>query len=80
MTKHEYVRRCKLKGGGCTAGLMVGPAVLGIIADASTVQIALKVNALVLGIAVAYFGIVAKESRHIEERNNPALRAKLAAA
>jgi hypothetical protein len=59
---------------------MVGPAILGLIADASTVQIALKVNALVLGIAVAYFGIVAKESRHIEERNNLALKGKVAVA
>eukprot|EP00884_Botryococcus_braunii_P001802 jgi/Botrbrau1/11622/Bobra.0209s0013.1 len=59
-------------------GLMVGPAILGLIADASTVQIALKVNAVVLGIAVAYFGLVAKESRHIEERNKAALQSKLA--
>ncbi len=63
---------------GIIAGLMLGPAILGLIADASTVQIALKVNALVLGLAVAYFGIVAREPRHIRERQNAGAK-KLAA-
>lgn len=42
--------------------MMLGPMLLGWIADVSSVRVALQVNAALLVLAVAYFGIVASES------------------
>lgn len=44
------------------AGLMLGPAFLGWVADMSSVQTALCVNAIMLLAVVAYFGMRAEEA------------------
>ena len=44
------------------AGLMLGPAFLGWVADMSSVQTALCVNAVILLAAVAFFGMRAEET------------------
>ncbi|KAK9819267.1 hypothetical protein WJX81_001189 [Elliptochloris bilobata] len=49
-------------------GLMVGPALLGWIADLTSVQTALAANAAVLVAATAYFGLAARETRHLRTR------------
>ena len=43
---------------------MLGPMFLGWIADVSSVRVALQVNAVLLLLAVAYFGAVAAEAKH----------------
>ncbi len=48
---------------------MVGPALLGWIADLTSVQTALAANAAVLVAATAYFGLAARETRHLRTRN-----------
>ena len=52
---------------GC-AGLMFGPALLGCIADMTTVQVALQANALLLLATVAFFWWQARETRHLRPR------------
>ena len=51
---------------------MVGPAFLGWVADMTSVQTALQANALVLVLAVTYFGISARETEHLR---SPAAKA-----
>ena len=48
---------------------MVGPALLGWIADLTSVQTALAANAAVLVAATAYFGLAARETRHLRSRS-----------
>lgn len=48
---------------------MVGPALLGWIADLTSVQTALAANAAVLVAATAYFGLAARETRHLRARS-----------
>ena len=43
-------------------GLMLGPAFLGWVADMSSVQTALCVNAVILLVVVAFFGMRAEET------------------
>lgn len=62
------------------AGLMVGPALLGWIADCTSVQTALQANALVLLAAVAYFGAAARETKHIRVAAQQRARAAAAAS
>lgn len=50
------------------AGLMVGPAFLGWVADMTSVQTALQANAVVLCLAVTYFGLAARETQHLRVR------------
>lgn len=69
-----------LGGGGGGAGLMVGPALLGWIADMTSVQTALQVNAAVLVLAVTYFGVAARETKHLRVRRAAAAAAAAAAA
>ena len=64
----------------CHAGLMVGPALLGWIADMTSVQTALRVNALAMIAVVAYFGVMARETKHIRVRAEQERRATVAAA
>ena len=45
------------------AGLMLGPMLLGWIADVSSVRVALQVNAALLVLAMVYFGVVAVEAK-----------------
>ena len=45
------------------AGMMLGPMLLGWIADVSSVRVALHFNAASLVLVVAYFGIVASETK-----------------
>ena len=47
------------------AGLMVGPALLGWIADMTSVQVALQANAAILVLAVLFFALQAREPRHL---------------
>ena len=61
------------------AGLMVGPALLGWIADMTSVQTALRVNALAMIAVVAYFGLAARETKHIRVRAEQERRAAIAA-
>ena len=61
------------------AGLMVGPALLGWIADLTSVQTALQVNAAVLLMAVTYFGLAARETKHLRARAAPQPKAAVAA-
>ncbi|KAK9866844.1 hypothetical protein WJX84_004388 [Apatococcus fuscideae] len=49
-------------------GLMVGPALLGFVADLTNVQTALQVNAVALAVVVAYFGLCAHETRHLRAK------------
>ena len=51
-----------------SAGLMVGPALLGLVADLTTVQTALQANAIVLAVVVTYFGLCARETRHLRPK------------
>lgn len=53
-----------------SAGLMVGPALLGYISDISSVQTAMIANAAVLVIAVAIFGLTAQETRQTQPDSN----------
>ncbi len=46
----------------------MGPALLGYIADLTSVQTALTANAAVLVAATAYFGLAARETRHLRAR------------
>ena len=62
------------------AGLMVGPALLGWIADMTSVQTALRVNALAMIAVVAYFGLAAQETKHIRVRAEQERRAATAAS
>jgi len=59
---------------------MVGPALLGWIADLTSVQTALRVNALAMIAVVAYFGVMARETKHIRVRAEQERRATVAAA
>ena len=43
---------------------MMGPMLLGWIADVTSVRVALHVNAFVLVITMAYFGLMAAETKH----------------
>ncbi|BDA45298.1 probable quinolone resistance protein NorA at N-terminal half [Coccomyxa sp. Obi] len=61
-------------------GLMVGPALLGWIADMTSVQTALQVNAVVLVAAVSYFGLAARETKHLRVQQHMQKRAAAAAA
>jgi hypothetical protein len=61
------------------AGLMVGPALLGWIADMTSVQTALQVNAAVLVLAVSYFGLAARETKHLRVQQHLHKRAAAAA-
>ena len=45
------------------AGLMLGPVLLGWIADVSSVRVALQANAALLVLTMAYFGVVAAEAK-----------------
>jgi len=56
---------------------MVGPALLGWIADMTSVQTALKANAFVLLLTVTYFGLAAQETKHLRA---PARQGKSIAA
>lgn len=47
----------------CLPGLLIGPFLLGLIADATSVQVALKFNAGLLMVTIAYFGFIAREAR-----------------
>ena len=47
------------------AGLMFGPAMLGLLADFTSVQTALVANAAVMVAAVAFFTFTAREARHL---------------
>lgn len=42
---------------------MLGPMLLGWVADVSSVRVALQVNAALLVLTMAYFGAVAAESK-----------------
>lgn len=64
----------------CHAGLMVGPALLGWIADMTSVQTALQVNAVAMIAVVAYFGLAAQETKHIRVRAEQERRAAIVAA
>ena len=64
----------------CRAGLMVGPALLGWIADMTSVHTALQVNAVAMIAVVAYFGLAARETKHIRVRAEQERRAAVAAA
>ena len=44
---------------------MFGPALLGLLADCSSVQAALLANAAVMAAAVAFFAVTAREARHL---------------
>ncbi|KAK9812684.1 hypothetical protein WJX72_001907 [[Myrmecia] bisecta] len=46
-------------------GLLVGPLVLGVVADVSSVQLALHANAAAITVAVLYFGARACETKHL---------------
>ncbi|CAL5228622.1 g11787 [Coccomyxa viridis] len=61
-------------------GLMVGPALLGWIADMTSVHTALQVNAVAMIAVVAYFGLAARETKHIRVRAEQERRAAVAAA
>lgn len=50
-------------------GLMLGPALLGWIGDATSVQVALQANAVLLLGAVAFFAWQARETRHLRSRS-----------
>ncbi|KAK9830670.1 hypothetical protein WJX74_001706 [Apatococcus lobatus] len=52
-------------------GLMVGPALLGFVADLTTVQTALQANAIALAVVVTYFGLCAHETRHLRQKPQP---------
>lgn len=58
----------------------MGPALLGWIADLTSVQTALRVNALAMIAVVAYFGVMARETKHIRVRAEQERRATVAAA
>ena len=60
------------------AGLMVGPALLGWIADMTSVQTALRVNAMAMIAVVACFGLFARETKHIRVRAEQERRAAMA--
>ena len=47
---------------------MVGPALLGFVADLTTVQTALQANAIALAVVVTYFGLCAHETRHLRPK------------
>lgn len=57
------------------AGLMFGPALLGLLADFTSVQTALLANAAVLAAAVAFFALTAREARHLRGGGLVAARA-----
>ena len=59
--------------GAACAGLMFGPALLGLLADFTSVQTALLANAAVMAAAVAFFALTAREARHL--RSPPRLEA-----
>ncbi len=59
--------------GPVAAGLMFGPALLGLIADFTSVQTALVANAAVLAAAVTYFALTAREARHLRLPRLPKL-------
>ena len=44
---------------------MFGPALLGLLADFTSVQAALLANAAVMAAAVAFFALTAREARHL---------------
>jgi hypothetical protein len=44
---------------------MVGPAMLGLIADFTSVQTALVANAVLLAATVTFFALTAREARHL---------------
>ena len=58
----------------------MGPALLGWIADMTSVQTALQVNAVVLVAAVSYFGLAARETKHLRVAQHMQKRAAAAAA
>ena len=47
---------------------MFGPALLGWIADISTVGVALQANAAILLVTVTLFSLQARETRHLRAR------------
>lgn len=55
------------------AGLMFGPALLGLLADFTSVQAALLANAAVMAGAVAFFALTAREARHLRPGATPAV-------
>ncbi|CAK0782313.1 hypothetical protein CVIRNUC_005628 [Coccomyxa viridis] len=59
-------------------GLMVGPALLGWIADMTSVQTALRVNAMAMITVVGCFGLFARETKHIRVRAEQERRAAMA--
>ncbi|KAK9810950.1 hypothetical protein WJX73_000538 [Symbiochloris irregularis] len=50
-------------------GLMFGPALLGWIADLTSVRVALQANAVILAGAVCLFSVQARETRHLRARH-----------
>ena len=51
------------KGVPVAAGLMFGPAALGLLADFTSVQTALCANAAVLALVMGFFVVTARETR-----------------
>ena len=68
-THDDTHRHCSQVRSCAGAGLMVGPALLGWIADLTSVQTALAANAAVLVAATAYFGLAARETRHLRAKH-----------
>lgn len=52
---------------------MFGPALLGLLADFTSVQAALLANAAVMAAAVAFFALTAREARHLRPGANLAV-------
>ena len=53
------------------AGMLVGPAALGLLVDTVSVRRALCANALLLSAAAAFFGATAREPAHLRPGGGP---------